>query len=263
MGDFQVKHILLGGGAIAALVLSMMSCTTVETGERGIKTTWGEISDRKPLEPGMHFVAPVGQDVTKVNVRTQKWNGKTYAYTKDVQQAKVGFTLTYNLQPQEAVAMYEQVGEDWKSQLVPQIVQRTIKDVFGQAEAVGDVINEREAVQGRIGEHISNRLAKQGISVSGFEITDVQFSDAFEKAVEAKQVAVENAQTAKNKTVEVQEKARQRIIAAEADAKAMEIKTKALTGNAKLVEYEAVQKWDGKMPQMMMGDTTPFIEVGK
>ena len=67
--------------------------------------------------------------------------------------------------------------------------------------------------------------------------------------------------TAENKTKRVQEEARQKVIAAEAEAKAMQIRAEALAQNKNLTEYEAVQKWDGKLPQYMMGNTVPFINM--
>ena len=66
---------------------------------------------------------------------------------------------------------------------------------------------------------------------------------------------------AKNKTVQVQEEARQKVIAAEAEARSMAIRAQALSQNKSLVQYEAVQKWDGKMPQYMLGNSVPFINV--
>ena len=41
----------------------------------------------------------------------------------------------------------------------------------------------------------------------------------------------------------------------------MSIRAHALTQNKALVQYEAVQKWDGKMPTYMMGDSVPFINI--
>ena len=71
----------------------------------------------------------------------------------------------------------------------------------------------------------------------------------------------QKALTAENETKTVQEKARQKVISAEAEAKAMQIRAQALEKNPKLTEYEAVQKWDGKLPQYMMGNTVPFINL--
>ena len=74
-------------------------------------------------------------------------------------------------------------------------------------------------------------------------------------------IAVEQAKEAKNKTVRIEEESKQQIIQAQAEAESMRIRANALTQNKNLVEYEAVQKWNGKLPEYMMGGTMPFINI--
>ena len=92
-----------------------------------------------------------------------------------------------------------------------------------------------------------------------FENTD--YSDAFEKAIEDKVIAEQKAQEAVNNTKRITEEANQQVISAKAEAEAMEIKSEALSKNKGLTEYEAVQKWDGKLPQYMLGNSVPFINL--
>lgn len=238
--------------------LALGACTEVPTGHRGVETRFGEV--QKVHSEGLvwHMVT----DVNLMDIRQLKTAAKTEAYTRDVQQASVTYAMTYRLSPDAVKDVYQNVGIDWYEKLVPQVVEQTIKDVFGQSEAVKDAINNRNSVQMKIMSSLKERLAKRHVIVEGFEIQDVSFSNNFEKAVEAKQVAVENANAAKNKTVEVEEKARQRVIAAKAEAESMRIRSQALASNPALTEYEAVQKWDGKLPQNMYGGgATPFVKV--
>ena len=81
------------------------------------------------------------------------------------------------------------------------------------------------------------------------------------KAIEEKVTAEQEALKAKNKTVQVQEEARQKILTAEAEAKAIQLKAQALAGNKQLVELEYAKKWDGKLPQNMYGGAVPFVNV--
>lgn len=245
----------------ATSALALAACGQVPAGHRGVFVNMGNPTEQ--VGEGVHYYNPLTYDLVDMNVRQQKWGETTTAYTKDVQQAEVKFTLTYSLNPNKALYTYRNVGEDWAATLIPQVVEQSIKDVFGQSEAVKDTINNRALVQARIKNEIRHNLKARNIIVHGFELNDISFSDAFESAVEQKQVAVETANAEKNKTVAVQERANQRVIAAKADAEAMKIKTQALAGNAKLVEYEAVQKWNGELPQNMYGGGVPFINVGK
>jgi regulator of protease activity HflC (stomatin/prohibitin superfamily) len=247
---------------LLAALIGVAACTEVPTGHRAVITDYGKPQPR-PASEGLVWYNPWSQDVVLMSVRNLRWNGATDAYTKDVQKASIGFSVTYALMPGKVVDMYASTGEEWADKIVPAVVERSVKDIVGQTEAVAGIINNRPAVQDRVTERIRQSLKARGISLTAFELTGVRFGKAFEEAVEAKQVAVENANAAKNRTVEIEEKAKQAVIAAEADAKAMQIKTAALSGNAKLVEYEAVQKWDGKLPDQMFGNAVPFIAMNK
>ena len=89
-----------------------------------------------------------------------------------------------------------------------------------------------------------------------FQFIDIDYSDNFEKAIEAKVIAEQKAQEAVNKTKQVEEESKQKVIAAEADAKAISIKAEALSKNKSLIEYEMAQRWDGKMPTTVVGGNT-------
>lgn len=250
---------LVLGGVIALLVLSLGMCSaeTVNTGQRGITVEYGRPTGT--LGEGLHFVNPFTTSIVELSVRQLKWNAETVAYTKDVQQADVKFTVTYSLNPDKVMWVYRNVGEDWAAQIIPQVAYQAIKDVFGQSEAVKDTINSRATVQERIQRELARRLAARNINVHSFELTDISFSDAFENAVEAKQVAVENANAERNKTVAVQERANQAVITAKAQAEAMRIKSEALSANPGLTAYEYAVRWNGVMPTTIVGSDTPLF----
>ena len=98
--------------------------------------------------------------------------------------------------------------------------------------------------------------------MSRFEITDISYTQEFENSVEQKVIAQQKAIEEQNRTKQIEEQARQKVLSAEAEAKSMQIRAEALEQNAKLVEWEAVQKWNGVLPQYMLGSgATPFINL--
>ena len=103
--------------------------------------------------------------------------------------------------------------------------------------------------------------AKQNhINISDISIKNIDYSDTFEQAIEAKVVATQKAEEAKNRTVQVKEEANQKLIEAQAEAESMKIRSQALSQNQNLVAYEAVQRWDGKLPVNIYGSAPiPFI----
>ena len=123
------------------------------------------------------------------------------------------------------------------------------------------MISNRERATSDILQKLQTQLKYNCSDVTDFQMTDINYSKVFEQAIENKVTAEQEAQRAKNKTVQVQEEAKQKVIAAEAEARSMAIRAQALSQNKSLVQYEAVQKWDGKMPQYMLGNSVPFINV--
>ena len=233
--------------------------TIVGVGERGVKVTLGQTSP-VALEEGVHFVMPFISTVKKMNVKTVKANIATMAQSKDIQQARIVYVVNYNLQPENAPKMWRTVGRDYVSVVVMPTVEGIVKDTIGKWNAQ-DIVANREKVASEVLFKLNEKLGPKYINVSDFQITEIQYSQAFEQALESKVTAEQEALKAKNKPVQVQEEARQKVIASEAEAKSMAIRAQALTQNKNLVEYDAVQKWDGKLPQYMMGNSVPFVHL--
>lgn len=257
--------------ALAALSLALTGCgvEVVDAGHRGVKKTLGKV-DPTVLSEGMYFYNPFTSDIIEMNVQTLKQNGETMAYTKDVQQATIKYTLTFNLSPNAVPAVYENIGRVWSEKLILDLVPDALKNVVGGKEAVELVAKRGEvapAVLANLKARVAAKNVEAGLSadtirISSFALADIKFEPAFEKAVEAKVVAVQLAEQEKNRTVQIQEKADQQVISAEATAKSMTIRAQALSQNKALVEWEAVQRWNGVLPQYMLGDgALPFINL--
>ena len=252
---------------IPVLVLCLLVCfivmcnpfVMVGPGERGIKITLGQVQNDSYSE-GLHLIFPFIQKFRTMDVKTQKNTLTTQVYTKDIQQARITYVINYNVQPDSVNKLFQRVGTDYETKVLTPVVEGTIKDIIGKWNAQ-DLISNREKATGDILFKLQSQLKDNYINVTDFQMTDINYSKVFEQAIESKVTAEQEAQRAKNKTVQIQEEARQKVIAAEAEAKSMAIRAQALSQNKSLVQYEAVQKWDGKMPQYMLGNSVPFINV--
>ena len=231
----------------------------VGVGERGVKVTLGRVSPQSYAE-GVHFVTPFISKIKVMNVKTQKLSTPTEVYTKDIQQAKISYVVNYNLMPQHVHEMYRLVGMNYVDTILIPAIEGNIKDVIGKWNAQ-DLVANRATATADILNKLQTQLEKKYINVTSFQIIDINYSEVFERAIESKVTAEQEALKAKNKTVQVEEEAKQKLITAQAEAKSMQIRATALTQNKALVEYEAVQKWDGKLPQYMMGGSVPFINM--
>jgi len=247
---------------LCLLVCFLVLCNPfvmVGPGERGIKINLGHVQPESYGE-GLHTIFPFIQKFRTMDVKTQIKQFTTSVYTKDIQQARITYVINYNVQPDSVNKLFQEVGLDFESKIINPVVEGTIKDIIGKWNAQ-DLIANREKATGEILMKLQTQLKDNYINVTDFQMTGINYSDVFERAIESKVTAEQEALKAKNKTVQVQEEARQKVIAAEAEAKSMAIRAQALSQNKSLVQYEAVQKWDGKMPQYMLGNSVPFINV--
>lgn len=256
----EVKATLFGVIAVVVIALIFTTSTIIGAGERGVRVTLGNVSP-KVLSEGVYFKIPVLQQIVKYDVKTQKSNIITEVYTKDIQQARINYVLNYNLDPAYAPTMHKTVGKDYYGTVVSPIVEGVLKDVVGKWIA-NDLISNREAATREIMASLQKEFADRGVKVTSFSLVTIKYAPEFEKAVEDKVKAQQKALEAKNKTVQVEEEAKQKLLSAEAEAKSMSIRANALTRNKALVEYEAVKKWDGKLPEYMMGNSVPFVKLG-
>ena len=164
------------------------------------------------------------------------------------------------MQPENVHKMYREVGKDYQDKILMPIVEGTVKNVIGEWNA-SDLISNRGKATATILNQLKDQLSDNYINVTDFQITNVDYSDTFEKAIEAKVTAEQEALRAKNQTVRVQEEAKQKILTAEAEAKSIQLQAQALSTNRQLVELKYAEKWDGKLPQYMMGNSVPFIQL--
>jgi len=256
---FPIKTVV---SCVGLLFLGISGCSGIEvvnTGHRGVKTTYGAVQEGI-LEEGLYWYNPLTSSIHEMNVQVQTHQLDLQTYTRDVQQAKLHLVVNYNLEKTKAPEMYRDVGEDWEEKLLPQAISGTVKTVIGKWDAV-DLVGNRDTAQALIQEQLTAALAQRDVHVTRVELTDITYTAEFEKAVESKVKAIQEAEQAKNQTVQVSEQAKQKVISAEAEAKSMTIRSQALSQNQALVSYEAVQKWDGKLPVYMLGGATPFISI--
>jgi len=245
--------------ALAATV-SLGACSQIDDNQIGLKRVYGEMQET-PVR-GMIWYNPWSTDIITFDNQQTPIESDLTTPTHDQQRAHVTAKATVQLDRNGAAKMYRNVGADWANKIVPQIVRSVQIASIGRQTALGMIQNQGEVEQ-EIRTNLANRLRTRGIILSDFQITGVKFSDQYMDAVEQKATAVQQAEGEKNKTVAIQERARQAVITAEGKAQAMKVEAEALASNKGLTQYRAVEKWDGHLPQYMLGGATPMINLDK
>jgi prohibitin 2 len=232
------------------LMAMLAGCGQVNSDEVGFKTWFGKI-DTPTLEPGLYFVCPFAGKLWYYTIRDIRRDIKMETYTKDIQTAEFNISVIHTIDPSKLTELHTKYGPNYAEVLIDPAVAAATKDVIGQWEA-DKLVNGREQAAKSIYDKVVSLLDNKPVRIKAVVLSNCDFSDIFERAIEAKVVAMQEAIKAKNKTVQIEEEAKQRLILAESEAKAMTIKGNALKANPGLVSLEAVQKWDGKAPQTLV-----------
>jgi regulator of protease activity HflC (stomatin/prohibitin superfamily) len=252
----RLTNLLSAVIVVTALTISACGFEVVDTGYRGVKTRFGEVVG-EPLPEGLHFYNPFTSNIREFGVREDKWGAATTIFTRDTQQVAVEFAITYYPDPKFVGKMYKEVGSEDSlvTKIIQPVVLGSIKDSIGQVIA-DELVGKREAVTRAALAEVKENLAARNVVVTDLQFTNLDFDDAYERAVEEKVVAIQQAQKAKNQSVTVQEQASQTVMTAHAQAESMKIQSAALAQNKGLIAYEWVKKWDGSLPSVQLGGGT-------
>lgn len=254
----------------ALIVFGSLSLSLIDEGYIGVKYQFGRIVDTS-LSAGLNFKIPFVQSIRTVDIREQMYEMNTTAYTKDTQTVEnLQVKLNYIYDKALIGDLIRNVGVvNVETKLIIPQMQSTMKNAIGQVRAE-DLVQNRAAVQESIEETLRASLGNSGIIVVSFAMENLDFEDGFEETIRAKVAAEQQALTMQNKTKEKEELAKQVVIEAQAQADGEKIKAdaqaytiqmiqKQLTQSPEYIQYQQVQRWDGKLPQVMGETVNPFV----
>lgn len=206
--------------AVASLVPALaffalyLGFYTVDAGSVGVVKRFGNAIS--VLQPGLHFVRPIGDTVTEISVQTRIVKTGEDASSKDLQIVKAEVTLAYHVDKDHAMDILVQLNNDVETRVIIPAILESIKAETSQYD-VRELVTQRAKVRDGIEERVKLRLAPYHIIAESTSITNFAFSAQYEQSIEQKQVAEQNAEKAKNDLVRIKVEAEQ--VAAEAKGK--------------------------------------------
>ena len=247
---------LLTVGGLVVIVIGMLLSTVVivPAGYAGIKLRLGAAT--ASMRPGVHMVMPGIEDVELMEVRTQREDTKATAASRDLQMVTTDLALNFRVDQSKAHELYDQVGIDYNSRIIDPVVQEAIKVVTAQFTAE-DLIRQRQQVKSEVESVITERLAQNHLIVQagGLSITNFEFSEEFNRAIEAKQVAQQEAEKQNYVLQRAELEQQTKIAQAKGEAEAAKLNAESLKaqGGSLVVAREWIEKWDGKLPSVSAG----------
>jgi regulator of protease activity HflC (stomatin/prohibitin superfamily) len=266
--------------------------TTIPTGHTGIVTTFGRVEDYT-YEAGVHPKLP-WQQVVKMDNRIQKASVEMSCFSSDIQEVSTVYTINYQIEKANAQTIYRTIGKDYYTTIILPRIEESVKSMIAKYNAES-LIDSREQLSVQIREDLTVKLASYNVEVIDASIENLDFSDAFTNAVEAKQVAAQEKLKAEiqqeQANIEAKAAAERAVIAAEAEAQKALIEAEAAAEAKKkeadalayagekeaeaneklaqsitneLIEYKSIEQWNGELPTYMGGEggTIPVLNIG-
>jgi len=248
----RIAAIVVG---VVVLILFMGSWYVVNPGE--VAVTFSRVSGNTASSPqGLHLKTPLLTGVEKFDVKTQRVDIKSESASKDLQKVDVDVVLNYHLAYDKVNELYVKVGPDYPAKVIEPAVHEAVKASAAQLP-VEEIIVKRETLRSNIESMLTARLASYNITLESVNLVDITFDPEFNKVVEEKQVEEQRIKTAQYQRMQAEEKKKQTILEAEAEAEKQRLMKMTVTKD--IIALEWIKKWDGKLPVTSLGDKSVIM----
>lgn len=242
-------------GALVCVLLFItipFSIHTVDTGEVAVVKHLGEAKEIRTA--GTHFDFWVTEKYQRYDAKVQNIDITTAAYSSDAQTMTIQMTMQYQIMGDKVMDIAKQYGslEVLQSRIQAIAIEKA-KATLSSYKAM-DIISSRAAMSPAVEEAIRESIGDDYfVNVVAVVLTNIDFSDAFEQAVEEKMIAEQLQLKAEyenqTKVAQAEAEARAKIIAAQAEAEANKLLEQSLTD--KILREMYINKWDGKLPSVV------------
>ena len=187
LAKFSVVSVVVG--VFLAILLTFFGCiASVDTGHVGVVKTFGKVEDYT-FDSGFHLKAP-WNSVTQINNQVQKTTIELPCFSSDIQEVNTTYTVNYQIAKGNAQNLYRDIGINYLDTVVNPTIQETVKTIIARYTAE-DLIAKRAEVAVEIEALLTTNLSRYNIDVSSTAIENMDFTDSFTAAVEAKAVAAQ------------------------------------------------------------------------
>lgn len=145
---------------------------------------------------GLNFNIPWFDRPIVYDVRTRPCNLQTLTGSKDLQMVTIGVRVLHKPNPSKLVWIYQYLGKNYDERILPSLMNECAKAVVAKYNA-NELLTKRDQVSADISRELSSRAAQFNVVMEDVAITHLSFSPEYARAVEAKQVAQQDAERAK------------------------------------------------------------------
>lgn len=263
---------------VLILPLCVVRCTTVDNSEVGIKFKKFSLTEQGKLNAtpvtGFVFYNPITTSVFKYPVFIQRVDYQPFTVTtKDAAVFSMDPLLAYQLDRSRATdvfAKYRRSLQDIEAGYMRTCIYDAYR-ITANNYTSDELMASRAKFEAEVRSMLEKSLVEEGFVVTEFT-SQITPPASLSAAIEAKNQAIQESLKAENLVKQAEANAKIEVAKAEGEAKALKIKadgeayynrTVAASLNELLVRQDAIEKWDGKLPQYNGGTSTPFINLTK
>lgn len=267
--------------ALAVIIIvptCLVQCTVVDNAEVGIKFKRFSLTDQGTLKAtpvtGFVFYNPITTAVFTYPVFIQRVDYEIFSVTtKDAAVFAMDPVLAYQLERSRATdifAKYRKPLKDIESGYMRTCVWDAYR-ITANNYTSDELMASRAKFEAEVRAMLDTSLGDEGFIVTEFT-SQITPPSSLSEAIEAKNKAIQESLKAENLIKQAEANAKIEIAKAEGTAKALKIqadgeayynRTVAASLNELLVRQDAIEKWDGKMPEYNGSGVLPFINIGK
>jgi len=206
---------LAGAGALA--YGASHSVFSVGGGQRAVM--FNRITGMKShvYNEGLNFNLPWFERPVIFDIRTRPCNLQTLTGSKDLQMVTIGVRVLHKPKPEKLVWIYQRLGKNYDERILPSLMNECAKAVVARYNA-NELLTKREVVSADIRRDLIARAGMFNVLLEDVAITHLSFSPEYARAVEAKQVAKQDAERAKFTVLSAQQEKKTIVTKAKGEA---------------------------------------------
>ncbi|MBD2056103.1 prohibitin family protein [Oculatella sp. FACHB-28] len=247
--------------ALIILVLLSSFFVIVNAGERGVLMRFGQVQPQV-LDEGLHTIIPIVNTVQKLSVRVQNQEISAEASSKDLQEVYTDVALNWHIVPTEANVIFQEIGD--RVAIVERIINPAVEEVLKAVMAkytAEEIVTRRNEVKAEVDDLLTERLAAYHIAVDDISLVHVRFSNRFRDAVEAKQIAEQEAKRAEFVALKAKQEAEAQLNLAKGEAEAQRLLRENLT--PEMLQRQAIAKWNGTLPLIVGSEGPKLLDLNR